>query len=149
TSRPRPTSKLTSTVPTSPDCKRWGNVQDGLFDPKGWTARWEGPCQQCKSSQEDMLRAERLAYDRANMMQSRSAIEACMWLQALDEMGNKEVAMLQLGLLVDHAIFVPHDVARRLIERDREEARRSWIIALKVRVSRSGRVPTLDNLTLV
>ncbi|KAK4700091.1 hypothetical protein P7C70_g6162, partial [Phenoliferia sp. Uapishka_3] len=156
---------LQETIQRCPDCKRWGTVSDTLFNATGWvgwrTSTRSSPSELTRPS----TRAERLGY-LANPDK-----DVDMWVHAIDAVANLEVTMLQTALLEDHQKFVPQcvgqinarlrradhsrppqpprsDVARQLIERDREAARRTWLIALKIRIASADTPPTLADLRI-
>ncbi|KAK4703104.1 hypothetical protein P7C70_g3111, partial [Phenoliferia sp. Uapishka_3] len=119
----------------SSDCGRWGNVADGLFNPTGWmTFQNCIKCRQHEAGRQKAIARGHLGHDR---------LDPGMWLAHIDESLHKEVAMLQLALLVDHNKYLRHDVAEKALESDRDDGRRNWIKDLKQRLSDAPTLPSL------
>ncbi|KAK4704585.1 hypothetical protein P7C70_g1634, partial [Phenoliferia sp. Uapishka_3] len=119
------------------DCGRWGNVNDGLFTPAGWVEH--GSCVVCFKN--ERVRQKEAEREQAGRKTNRTA----MWEAHFDESVNAEVALLQLGLLVDHDKFLPHNVAERVISGESNAGRRKWMKDLKERIHESGTLPTLQD----
>ncbi|KAK4695769.1 hypothetical protein P7C70_g8491, partial [Phenoliferia sp. Uapishka_3] len=81
------------------DCGRWGNVENGLFEITGWMGH--GFCIKCRGHELARETAEKRGY----LGDERKDVG--MWIEHIEAQLHGEVAMLQLGLLVDHDKFLP------------------------------------------
>ncbi|KAK4694339.1 hypothetical protein P7C70_g8750, partial [Phenoliferia sp. Uapishka_3] len=122
------------------DCRRWGNVTNGLFSPLGW--KKYGDCIRCSRHEATRLKAAELG----NLGDERT--DPGMWEAHVDQCLHNEVALLQLGLLVDHNKFLSHDIAAKIVERERVAGRQTWIKSLKERIHATGSIPTYGNLEI-
>ncbi|KAK4695861.1 hypothetical protein P7C70_g8476, partial [Phenoliferia sp. Uapishka_3] len=101
-----------------------------------------GECIQCRSHEAARQRASARGY------LGDEKKDVGMWVAHIDETLHTEVALLQLGLLIDHDRFLPHDLAAQALESDRVEGRRTWIKTLKVRLHEAATILTSDLPTL-